>query len=636
MLGKLSPMQLERRVLAVVRRYIDEHSVTGENNGSLYLSVSRVYQYKGWNLEKMIEKVLATVRDKEAEAGSLDSDLGEVEELNEEDLMKPKESNTINQEVAGSTIPGSPAPRKRKERLPVNDGVSVKRQKQNNSREPPKDICLKDIGGGEDVIKYLLELMVMSLIHPEVYLHTGVDLPRANAIAREFELPFIAISAPSIRDMERRVVAQMPTCTDDLTLEKTGGKPVMIIGATNRTDCLDPALRRAGRFDKQIYLDVPDEVGIEKILRVLCEKLRLTGDFDFKRLARATAGFVGADLSALAGEAGMSLSSIQRFLHAYPHRVTGKQLDPLHIMFPDFLTALTEIQPSSKREGFSTVPDVTWADVGALESLSVELQMAVVLPIKFPEVSGSVGLTAPSGVLLWDPPGCSKTLLAKAAANESGANFISIRGPELRSKYVGESERAVRQVFSRARASIPCVIFFDELDSLAPRRNSNPSESSSRNLYYCGNRPDMIDQSILRPGILDTLLFVDLPNAEGRVEIFKTITKNTPLSNVDLITIGKHNRCTNFSSTDLAALVKQVTTLALRQSVFTEIGEVKEGKNVSNLQVVVTEEHLENSSANIRPSVSEDSREQHQELTAKFVSEGQPEQNKLDLPFLCF
>ncbi|CAZ82691.1 unnamed protein product [Tuber melanosporum] len=609
----------------------------------------------------------------------------------------------MNEQVAGNAVTGLRVPRKRKEHLPVQGGESVKRQKQNNSHKPPNNISLSDIGVREDVIERLLEFVFMPLIHPEFYLHMGVDLPRgvllhgppgcgknmlANAISRELGLPFIAISAPSIvsrmyggsekmireifedareiapclifideidaiaqkrdnteGDMEKRIVAQMLTCMDDLTLEKTGGEPVMIIGATNRPDSLDPALRRGGRFDKEIYLGVPDEVEREKILRVLCEKLRLTGDFDFKKLARATAGFVGVDLSALAREDGMvAMRRIYETLET-PSASTDplEQLDPLYITFPDFLTALTEIQPSTKREGFTTVPDVTWADVGALKSHKAELQMAIVLPIKNPEVFASVGLTAPSGVLLWGPPGCGKTLLAKAVANESGANFISIQGPELFSKYVGESEQAVRQVFSRARASIPCVIFFDELDALAPPRDNSFSECSprvvdtllteldgfngSKGIYIIAatNRPDMIDQSMLRPGRLDTLLFVDLPNAEGRVEILKNITKNTPLSNLsnfDLIAIAKH-KCKNFSGADLAALVKRATTLALRQSCFTEAGKVKEGKNASNLQVVVTKEHLEKVSAKIRPSVSKDSREQYQEIATRFGPEEQ-------------
>lgn len=291
----------------------------------------------------------------------------------------------------------------------------------------------------------------------------------------------------------------------------------MIIGATNRPDALDPALRRAGRFDREICMGVPDEAARERILQVLSKKLRLSGDFDFKTLARMTPGYVGADLNALTAAAGVvaikrifstlrddsvlssgernlgaamdvdeaeqstvhrdqSISrnaTIQEFLRLHPGRLTEEQLEPLSITLPDFLEALPKVQPSCKREGFTTVPDVTWLDIGALRAVRVELQMAIVQPIKRPDLYRSVGITAPAGVLLWGPPGCGKTLLAKAVANESQANFISVRGPELLNKYVGESERAVRQVFSRARASAPCVIFFDELDAIVPRRDES-------------------------------------------------------------------------------------------------------------------------------------------------------------------
>lgn len=398
----------------------------------------------------------------------------------------------------------------------------------------------------------------------------------ANAIAGEIGVPFISVSAPSIvsgmsgesekkvreifeearqlapclmfideidavtpkrenaqREMERRIVAQLLTCLDDLSLEKTDGKPVLIIGATNRPDSLDPALRRAGRFDREICMGVPDETSREQILGVLCRKLNLSEDLNLKVLAKMTPGFVGADLNALTAAAGVvaikrifgtmqsgpahidddhsetskgaddmeidglkkvmtpllampttpttlptSLSAIKDFLAAHPDPLTEEDLAPLSIKYEDFIVALPKIQPSSKREGFTTVPDVTWTDIGALRSIRAELQMAIVQPIKRPELYRSVGIVAPAGVLLWGPPGCGKTLLAKAVANESRANFISVRGPELLNKYVGESERAVRQVFVRARASAPCVIFFDELDALVPRRDDSLVKNS--------------------------------------------------------------------------------------------------------------------------------------------------------------
>ncbi|PWW74742.1 AAA-domain-containing protein [Tuber magnatum] len=469
----------------------------------------------------------------------------------------------------------------------------------------------------------------------------------ASAVAAEVRVPFIAISAPSLvlgisrgseqklwemfaearekapcsifidkidavtpnrdntqEEMEIGMVAQMSTCREGLTLEKTGGKPVMIIGATNRPDSLDPALRKAGRFDREICLKVPDEVGKEKILRVLCEKLRLSGDFDFKHVTKTTPRFVGADLNALVVEAiagamrriygtletplattnplgrtwawikSTALYQLQypysllqshglgpqiRLLTAYPGRLTEEQLGSLYITPADFPAALPEIQPSSKREDFAMVPDVSWADIGALESLRVERQGAVVLPIKRPELSARMGIIGPTGVLLWGPPGGGKTLLAKAILNECGANSISILGSELLSKDVGESERTVRQVFSWTRESIPCVIFFDELDVPAPRRNADPSEStfhvldalaaeldglSDRKGIYvivATNRPDVIDLAILGLGRLDKLLFVSPPSAEEKVEILETITKKRPLSNVDLMKCeGRH------------------------------------------------------------------------------------------------
>ena len=478
----------------------------------------------------------------------------------------------------------------------------------------------------------------------------------------------------------------------ELTLEKTNGKPVLIIGATNRPDSLDPALRRAGRFDREICLGVPDEVGREKsviiyfsypelpvantiicrILRVLSKKLRLAGDFDFRKLARMTPGFVGADLTALTAAAGVCAikrifnnlpeltttmgttalisdsdmepsvtngaaatepeegtdttttaptaapvpeedpdstmmdldppptilttsnpspdlpshfsSPFYNFLKSHPAPLTPTQLLPLFITLADFFDALPKIQPSSKREGFATVPDTTWSDIGALHPIRHELQMSIVLPIKHPEIFSTVGITAATGVLLWGPPGCGKTLLAKAVANESKANFISVRGPELLNKYVGESERAVRQVFTRARASTPCIIFFDELDALTPTRSGELSDASARvvntllteldglhdrkGVYVVGatNRPDVIDPAMLRPGRLDKPLLIDLPTPSERAEILKTLVRKnkTPVApGIDLDVIGNDKRCVGFSGADLAALIREAAVGAL-------------------------------------------------------------------------
>jgi ribosome biogenesis ATPase len=456
---------------------------------------------------------------------------------------------------------------------------------------------------------------------------------------------------------------------DDISLEKTDNKPVLVIGATNRPDSLDPALRRAGRFDREISMGVPDEEARAKILAKMCEKLRLEGAFDFRKLSKLTPGYVGADLSALTSEAGviavkrifqsLSYSSqqeeqqdpgvngvhgvqhqqrvtmdmdvdvemgeadarpmlpatldnnnnnntlsdsskqqqqqqelppasniISTFLSGRSTSLNPTELEPLCITEADFLLAITKVQPSSKREGFATVPDVTWSDVGALTNVREELRMSVVEPIRHPEHFARVGITKPMGVLLYGPPGCGKTLLAKAVANESCCNFISVKGPELLNKFVGESERGVRQVFARAAASKPCVIFFDELDALCPARsNDSENQSTSRlvntllteldgmqsrsQVYIIAatNRPDMIDAAMLRPGRLDKTLYVDLPTALERFEILKTLTKKTPLrSDVDLKEIGTSEFCDGFSGADLAALVREAAVAALRES----------------------------------------------------------------------
>ncbi|KAG0641394.1 P-loop containing nucleoside triphosphate hydrolase protein [Tuber brumale] len=533
-----------------------------------------------------------------------------------------------------------------------------------------------------------------------------------NAIGREFGLGFIAISAYSIitgisgepeRGIqnffeEAREIALCLTFIDDtqayiedLAMEAMGGKPVMVIDATDRPDSLDPSLGEAGVFDGEICVNMPDEAGREKILRVVFQKMRLPRDFDYKQLAKKTRGYFGGDLSALASLA--AGGAIRRFCGAVqilptatdslevgavaelgdtasmdvdradslplslPQQITPdsssrysapplfkahrdgctkKLLDSLHVTFPDFLTALTKIQPTCKRFGFAIVPDVTWEDIGAIGSLKVEMQMAIVVPVKNPELSTSVGITAPKGALLWGPPGCGKTLLAQAISNETGANFIGIQGPELSSKYVEESERVVCRVFSRARACIRCVIFFDELDGLAPRSTDPLSESSSpvvdtllaqldslkdrKGIYVIGesNRPDLVEPAMLESGRLDQLLFIDLPNKDGRFEILQSITERTPLSQVDLRAVAEDNKCKGFSGADLAALVEKAAIQALLRDRCNDVGGIEEGENTSNSPVLVTAPDFEKTFAEIAPSVSESDRERYAEFAAAF------------------
>ncbi|KAI9785770.1 MAG: hypothetical protein M1839_008787 [Geoglossum umbratile] len=634
--------------------------------------------------------------------------------------------------------PAAPSPKKRdrqhagepatKRRKGERDGKGSK----DTDRSPPANISLADLGGVDSVIHDLTELIALPILYPDVYTFSGIQPPRgvllhgpsgcgktmiANAFAAELGVSFISISAPSIvsgmsgesekklreyfeearnlapclvfideidaitpkresaqREMEKRIVAQMLTCMDDLSLDKTGGKPVIIIAATNRPDSLDPALRRAGRFNKEINLSVPDEEAREKILKALTQNLRLSGDFNFRNLAKMTPGFVGADLNDLVSTAGVAATKrVFEVLKAQAEEaatVNGKmeidctpapkqrpspniqvlrdlirraednlsleQLDSIAITNIDFITAIPKIQPSSKREGFATIPNTTWSDIGALHSVRDELQMAIVEPIRRPERYEQVGITAPTGVLLWGPPGCGKTLLAKAVANESRANFISVKGPELLNKYVGESERAVRQVFVRARSSVPCVIFFDELDALVPRREDSLSEASSRvvntllteldglgnraGIYVIAatNRPDIIDPAMLRPGRLGTLLFVDLPGEDERVEILKTLTaiRKTPLApDVSLEAIARHERCKRFSGADLESLLRAAGVAALRRDLQREaIGGEVTGKG-SEKGILVEAVDFQQALEKVRPSVND--QEKYRRLAVK-------------------
>ncbi|KAI0656430.1 AAA-domain-containing protein [Cubamyces menziesii] len=683
------------------------------------------------------------------------------------------ETPPVESEAAGPSEakPVSTKRKLRSSRLPGEEGSKRAKLSGGISKDyTPPTTRLSDLGGVDQCIEKMLELVAMPLCHPEIYLHTGVQPPRgvllhgppgcgktllAHAIAGELGVPFINISAPSVvsgmsgesektlrdtfeeakrvapcllfideidaitpkresaqREMERRIVAQFLTCMDDMSWEKNDNKPVIVIGATNRPDSLDAALRRAGRFDHEISMGVPDEEARAQILRVQSSKLRLEGDFDYMALAKATPGYVGADLAALTGAAGIiavkrifkqisegtlvlpdnisppvppptadgdvsmavdppsatppvtqqgstnkavpfanfdvskhtPASSIIHFLRAHPDPLTEAQLAPLCITYSDFMLALQQVQPSSKREGFATVPDVTWADIGALHATREELHMAIVQPIKRPELFSAVGIVAACGVLLWGPPGCGKTLLAKAVANESRANFISVKGPELLNKYVGESERAVRQVFSRARASSPCVIFFDELDALVPRRDDSMSESSARvvntllteldgldarkSVYVIAatNRPDMIDPAMCRPGRLDKLLYVDLPTADERAEIVRKMTRKVPLAGDAVATQHTidtlvRERCEGYSGADLAALVREAGVSALKRTLgaLDAIDAAESGVPQEEQRVLVSADDFALALDKVQPSVSVAQRRKYEALRSKFA-----------------
>ncbi|NXD98851.1 NVL protein, partial [Chaetorhynchus papuensis] len=642
-------------------------------------------------------------------------DLSEDGEGEEKKLISEKSTEFSVLESERKKTKGRRAKRKKEQFQDVDgeiESMLLKKVRSKGSELYHPSVKFEDVGGNDETLKEICK-MLLHIRHPEVYNHLGVVPPRgfllhgppgcgktllAQAIAGELELPMLKVAATEIvsgvsgeseqklrelfeqavssapcvlfideidaitpkrevasKDMERRIVAQFLTCMDDLN-NVAATTQVLVIGATNRPDSLDPALRRAGRFDREICLGIPDEGAREKILRTLCRKLKLPESFEFRHLARLTPGYVGADLMALCREAAMCtvnrvlitseeqrrksthsggntaegslgvgtdvLDELQRLLGLLKEQdpLPEEQLQKLCIEMNDFIVALSSVQPSAKREGFVTIPDVTWADIGALEDVREELTMAILAPVRNPEQFKALGLTTPAGVLLAGPPGCGKTLLAKAVANESGLNFISVKGPELLNMYVGESERAVRQVFQRARNSAPCVIFFDEVDALCPRRSDRESGASVRVvnqlltemdglenrqqvfIMAATNRPDIIDPAILRPGRLDKTLYVGLPPPEDRLAILKTITKDgtrPPLdSDVNLEEIAYSQHCDCYTGADLSALVREASICALRQEMDLQNTQSKKG------EIKISRKHFEEAFRKVKSSVS--------------------------------
>ena len=480
--------------------------------------------------------------------------------------------------------------------------------------------------------------------------------------------------------MDRRIIAQFFDCMDAVLVGKKSESNesvhetdfknsfVVVIAATNRADSLDPGLR--GRFSREINLTVPDAEARSRILTIQASKMRLSDDVDFHTLGKLTPGFVGADLKLLTREAGTRavkriIDSYQRFLQEREQNmeviaddetevsVRAELLEQipteslqsmaevvgenaLVVTMKDFCEAARGIQPTAKREGFAVVPDVTWDDVGALAEVRDELLHNFLTPIANPVKFRRLGLEVPAGVLFFGPPGCGKTLLAKALANQSGANFISVKGPELLNMYVGESESKVRQVFARARASTPCMIFFDELDALCPRRGMTEGGSGvservvnqflteldgleiRRDVYIVAatNRLELIDEAMLRPGRLGKLLYVPLPVKEERVAILKALTRNICIdrseNGVDLEAIGKSERTEGFSGADLAALVREAGIAVVR--------EWSDNKILDD-ETCICARHFEEAFSRVRPSVSPFDRERY-ERVHQYIKQG--------------
>ncbi len=547
----------------------------------------------------------------------------------------------------------------------INEETVIKVKEEAAQQMEPEGprVSYEDIGGLKDELERVKEMIQLPIKHPKIFNRLGIDPPKgvllhgppgtgktliAKAVANESGASFYTINGPEIMskfygqseenlrkifdeaeknapsiifideidaiagkrsethgEVEKRVVSQLLTLMDGL---KGRGK-LIVIGATNIPDSLDPALRRPGRFDREIRIDAPDRDGRKEIVQIHTRGMPKADDVDLEKLAERTYGYVGADLAALARESAMN--ALRRYLPEIDLEkpIPVEILEKMEVTMEDFKDAQRGIEPSAMREFFVEMPKVSWKDVGGLSDVKQNLRESVEWPLSQPEVFKRLGIDAPRGILLYGPPGTGKTLLAKAVANESDSNFISIKGPEVMSKWVGESEKAVRELFKKAKQVAPSIVFLDELDAIAPRRGayagSHVTESvvnqlltsidgmeSMEGVVIIGatNRPDIIDPSLLRPGRFDRLIMTPSPDLSAREEIFKIHAKDMPLSSdVSLKDLSK--KTDGFSGADIEALCREAAMIALRSDI-----KVKK----------VTKKHFMRALQEIRPSLTDE------------------------------
>ncbi len=553
------------------------------------------------------------------------------------------------------------------------------------------DISYEDIGGLEDEVSKVREMIELPLKHPQIFQRLGVEPPKgvllhgppgtgktllAKAVANETNSHFILINGPEIMskfygeseanlrkkfdeaeknapsiifideidaiaskreevkgEVERRVVAQLLATMDGL---KSRGR-VVVIAATNMPNSLDPALRRPGRFDREIELGVPDKAGRKKIIKIHTRNMPLAKKVNLDKIAEVTHGFVGADLEALAKEAAMIV--MRRLLPELRKLKEGEVLSDsvlnnLLITQEDFVNALKVVRPSAMREVLIEVPNIKWDDIGGLEDVKQELIEAVEWPLKHKDAFERLGVKPPKGVLLYGPPGTGKTLLAKAIANETEANFISIKGPELLSKWIGESEKAIRQIFEKARQASPVIIFFDEIDSLVPRRGSQDNSKVTERVVNqiltemdglqelndvivvgATNRPDIIDTALLRPGRFDRIVLVGVPDKASRKKIFEVHTSGMALAK-DIKINELVDLTENYVGADIESVCREAAMLALRKDIKTE---------------EVAMEFFKEALKKVRPSVNKEIEDAYKELKAQF-SQAKGEEFKKEKP----
>src|SRR3989454_2608663 len=543
-------------------------------------------------------------------------------------------------------------------------------------------VTYEDIGGLKEELMKVREMIELPLKHAELFERLGIDPPKgvllygppgtgktliAKAVANEAGANFYSIQGPEIMskyygqseerlrekfeeaqknapsvlfideldsiapkreevtgEVERRVVAQLLTLMDGLQ----GRGQVIVIGATNREEAIDPALRRPGRFDREIEIGVPDRRGRKEILQIHTRGMPLEGaeedrDRLLTDLANVTHGFVGADVAALCREAAMK--ALRRYLPEIDleRPIPAEILEKMRVLNDDFKNALKEIEPSAMREVLVEIPRGAWTDVGGLEDAKMKLREAVELPLKEPEAFTRMGIRPPRGILLYGPPGTGKTLLAKAVANESEANFISIKGPEVMSKWVGESEKAVRMIFKKAKQVAPCIVFLDELDGIAPVRGSGIGDNQVterivsqflteldglvelRNVVIIAatNRPDIVDPALLRPGRFDRLLYVPPPGLEARKQIFKIHTRKTPMMpDVNLDDLAKMTD--GYTGADIASVSNTAVMLALKEHIMKSKNPEEAKKTAKTVKV--SRRHFQEALEKIKPISSQE------------------------------
>jgi len=550
-------------------------------------------------------------------------------------------------------------------------------------------VAYEDIGGLDRELEQVREMIELPMRHPELFQRLGIEPPKgvllhgppgtgktliAKAVANEIDASFYTISGPEIMskyygeseeqlrdifeeaseaapaiifideidsiapkreeaggDVERRVVAQLLSLMDGL--DERG--EVVVIGATNRVNAIDAALRRGGRFDREIEVGVPDRDGRKEILQVHTRNMPLADGIDLDAYADSTHGFVGADIESLAKEAAMSaLRRIRPELDLEADEIDAAVLDALTVTEGDFKEAMKGIEPSALREVFVEVPDVTWLDVGGLGETKEQLRETIQWPLEYPQVFEAMDMESAKGVLMYGPPGTGKTLLAKAVANESESNFISVKGPELLNKYVGESEKGVREVFQKARENAPTVIFFDEIDSIAGERGRASGDAGVTErvvsqllteldglesledvvVIATTNRPDLIDVALLRPGRLDRHVHVPVPDEDARRAIFDVHTRAKPLAD-DVNLDGLAAETDGYVGADIEAVCREASMAASREF----IGSVEPDdidESIGNVRV--TMQHFEDALSEVGPSVTESTRQEYEQIEERF------------------